>query len=586
MKKSKALLVLAFMLVVVTTLNTAFAVSTSLIDATKKGSLKITALNEVNGETSDPQPMKDVQYSLYRVDEVEGTTVTTVAQAENAIKSLTATAVKTTGTDGVAEFTQLTLGRYYAKVTSVPTGVSNVPESFILDVPMTNKQGTGWVYDITVSPKVRTALGNAILTKVNGAQEPMQGVEFKVQISTDATTWTDYVPEGETSVKTLTTDVNGQVSLENYPISYRGENAKFRLVETSVPDAKYIIDNKNLDYFYAQADGKTIVVCADGSQETPAEVGQLRMMNEKPQISKKASGNLDVISANATDTIGFNVTLDVPSVIADMKTFKMVDTLSAGLTGRSNIVVKGLIPTGSGEEVVDAAAYTKTESGKVLTVSFVPEKIAKYSAIVITYDAKLDMANATLGTQGNTNTAEFIYTNKIDVDGEEESINDDVEVKDEVKVVTGGVKIHKVDSQDNALQGAKFKIATSEANAKAGVFVKDEAADDIEVTSDATGYATISGLAYNNDETAKDYWLVETQAPTFVDGEETKSYTLLADPVKVSVSGTSHTVDVKVVNKKPYNLPLTGGIGATLFIIVGVSLILVGKSIKKEQNVR
>ena len=584
MKKSKISLVLVLMLVVVTTLNTVFAVSTSLIDSTKKGSLTITALNEVNGETADPQPIKGVEYSLYKVDVVEGTTVTTVAQAENAIKTLTPVAVKTTGTNGVVEFTQLVLGRYYAKVTATPTGVSNVPESFMVDVPMTNKEGTGWNYDLTVSPKIKTAMGNAILTKVDGAQVPMQGVEFKVQISTEENTWVDYIPEGETAVKTLTTDVNGQVSLENYPISYRGADAKFRLVETSVPDKTYIIDNKNLDYIYAQADGKTVVVHADGTEEAAAEVGQLKMMNENPQIVKKASGNLDVVSANATDTITFNVTLDVPSIAADMKTFKMVDTLSAGLTGRSNIVVKGL--KDEVEEVVNASAYTKTEAGKVLTLAFTPAQIAKYTTIVVTYDAKLDMAHAVLGTEGNKNTAEFIYTNKIDVDGEEESTNDDVEVKDEVKVVTGGVKIHKVDTGSNALQGAKFKIATSEANAKAGTFVKDETGADIEVTSAANGYAEIKGLAYNNDETAKDYWLVETESPKYTEDGETKSYTLLADPVKVSVSGTSHTVDVTVVNKKPYNLPLTGGIGAMLFTVVGVSLIVIGKSIKKEQDIK
>lgn len=93
----------------------------------------------------------------------------------------------------------------------------------------------------------------------------------------------------------------------------------------------------------------------------------------------------------------------------------------------------------------------------------------------------------------------------------------------------------------------------------------------------------IKGLAYNDDETARDYWLVETQAPTFEENGETKAYTLLSRPVKVSVSGTSHTVDVEVVNKKPINLPLTGGMGTIILTVLGIAFIVIAKSIKKEK---
>ena len=201
--------------------------------------------------------------------------------------------------------------------------------------------------------------------------------------------------------------------------------------------------------------------------------------------------------------------------------------------------------------------------------------------LVITYNVKFDMDKVILGKDGNINTAQLEYTNVVELDGTE---NSKTTTEDTAKVVTGGIKIYKVDSAKAALAGAKFKVATTEVNAKNGAFVKDENGADVEVTTGADGYAEIKGLAYNDDETAKDYWLVETQAPTYTDenGDE-KAYTLLDKPVKVSVNGESHTKNVEVVNKKPINLPLTGGMGTVILIAVGVISLVVAKSIKKDE---
>lgn len=578
MKKSKISLALFLMLVVVTVTNTVLASTASLVDTSKKGSVTITALSQLNGST-DTVPLKDVKYALYKVDEVAGTTITTVDAAENYIKGKTPVNELVTGDNGKVAFTNLDLGRYYAKVVEVPIGTTEVPESFLVDVPMTNQAGNGWIYDIDVQPKVQVASGNAVLTKVDGADKPIQGVVFKVQVSTEEDVWEDYTPEGATTVLSLTTDENGQVKLEDFPITLNQKDAKFRLVEMSTPDDGYIIDNANLDYVYAESNGKTVVVHKDGTKETAADVAQLKMVNEKPTIVKKAGENLDVESVNVNEPISFTVTADVPSVIADMSVFKITDTLSDGLTGRTNLVVKGAVE--SGFETIPESAYEKTETDKVLTLEFYTTEIDKYSAIIVTYDVKLDMNNVVLGTAGNTNTAELTYTNKVDVDGT--TIETDVKSTDEtVKVVTGGVKIHKVNADGANLSGAKFKIATSEANAQNGVFVQDEIGD-IEVTTADDGYALIKGIAYNDDETARDYWLVETQAPTFVENGETKAYTLLGKPVKVSVSGTSHTVDVEVINKKPINLPLTGGMGTIILTVLGVAFIVIARSIKKQK---
>ena len=51
MKRTKISLMLVLLLVLVTVSNSIFAVTSSIIDTTKVGSLKITALSQENGET-------------------------------------------------------------------------------------------------------------------------------------------------------------------------------------------------------------------------------------------------------------------------------------------------------------------------------------------------------------------------------------------------------------------------------------------------------------------------------------------------------------------------------------------------------
>ena len=577
MKKSKISLVLMIMLVVVTVSNTVLAVTGSIVDTNQKGSITIKALSQKNGVTDETSPLEGVEYSLYKVDEVSGEAVTTKEQAEEYIKEVSPVETLTTNVEGTVVFDELELGRYYAKVTDVPTGISEVPESFLVDVPMTNEEGNGWIYDIEVFPKVKVASGEAVVTKTDGVN-PMQGVEFKVQISLDDGAWTDYVVDGE--VLTLTTNQEGKIALENLPISYEGKDAKFRVIETVVGD-EYIMDNKYPSEIEVQPDGTVVVTDTRTNTSAPAaEVGQITIVNEKPEVVKQVLNQegeyADLTSVNLTDTVTFKITVDVPTVIEDLETFTLTDELPEGLSNVENLQVKALVGDQNTEKaLVEDTDYTKTGN---FVLDFDTSKMNDYTTLVITYNAKLDMTSATIGEAGNINTATLEYTNKVDTDGTE---NDTNTTTDTSKVVTGGLKIKKVNSEAQLLDGAKFKIATTRQNALDGIFVKGTDGQDIEVTT-VNGYAQINGLEYNDDETSREYWLVETQAPTYQENGETKSYTLLSEPKAVNVGGTSHTLDIEVENKKPISLPLTGGIGTVLFAVVGVGLLVIAKSIKKE----
>ena len=575
MKKSKISFFMIFMLVLVTVSNCVLAVTDSIIDTTRKGSLEITALNQENLNIDDSTPIAGVTYSLYMVDE----NVLDIDAAEEAIVGEDPVNALTTGENGKVKFENLNLGRYYAKVTAYPTATSEIPESFLVDVPMINEDGTGWIYDITVMPKVQTALGNAQLTKTNLSGDPMQGVEFKVQISIQEDVWVDYVPEGADEALVISTNAEGKILLENLPYSVNQQRAKFRLIEMSAPEG-YIIDNKYPDEIQVQENGTVIVTnTRTGEAATAAQLGELTVVNENPEVVKEVKKQDDtfgdVTSVNMTDTVTFKVTVDVPTYVEDLTTYTITDDMPEGFV-LGTMEVKGLLADGGAEETVATDAYTKTGE---FTLAFDTEKITKYTTIIVTYDVTLDRENVVIGEVGNINNVSFEYTTNVDTDGTEKDKTTD---EDTTKVVTGGIQIKKVDTQGTVLQGAKFKIATSEANAKNGTFLSDENGI-IEVTTGADGMATIEGLEYNDDETARDYWLVETQAPTYEENEETKAYTLLGEPLKVAVDGDSHTVAVEVVNRKPFSLPLTGGIGTVLFTAVGIAIIVIAKRIKKDE---
>ena len=574
MKKSKISFFMIFMLVLVTVSNCVLAVTDSIIDTTRKGSLEITALNQENLNIDDSTPIAGVTYSLYMVDE----NVLDIDAAEEAIVGEDPVNALTTGENGKVKFENLNLGRYYAKVTAYPTATSEIPESFLVDVPMVNKYGDGWIYDITVSPKIQTALGNAELTKtdLNG---PMEGIEFKVQVSTQEDVWEDYVPDGADEALVVSTNAEGKISLENLPYSVNEERAKFRLIEMSAPEG-YIIDNKYPSEIQVQANGTVVITdTRTGEAATAAQLGEINVVNENPEVVKevkKQDGTFgDVASANMTDTVTFKVTVDVPTYVEDLTTYTITDNMPQGFV-LGTMEVKGLVAQGGAEETVAADAYTKTDN---FTLTFDTQKITKYTTIIITYDVTLDRDNVVIGEAGNVNNVSFEYTTNVDTDGTEQDTTTD---EDTTKVVTGGIQIKKVDTQGTVLPGAKFKIATSEANAKNGTFLSDENGI-IEVTTGADGMATIEGLAYNDDETARDYWLVETQAPTYEENGEPKAYTLLGEPLRVAVDGDSHTVAVEVVNRKPFSLPLTGGIGTVLFTAVGIAIIVIAKRIKKDE---
>ena len=575
--------------VIVLVLVVSFGVKVNAADPTT-GTLTIVA-NEQQNNTTNNDPLKGLEYTIYKVDE----TVENVEQAENYIKtnSVSGTA-KTTGEDGTVIFSDIELGRYYVKVTNVPDGVV-ATEDFIVELPRTNSTGTGWDYEITVEPKIKTAFGNFELTKVDTENQPISGVNFKVQIKQNDGAWVDYIPEGASTVLSVSTNNEGKITLNNLPsYDYNSNTATYRLVEVYAPN-EYIINNKQLSTltWKVNNDG-TITVQNQASLNNDLftvtqenDVTKVTYKNEKPEIEKKVKNGgayLDMVGAFLTDTVEFKVTADVPMQIADMTTYKITDELPSGLTlNRDSIKVEGTIDSGS--ETVPTDAYTLSQTG--LEITFNPQKLAEnnYSAIIITYTAKLNMDEVVIGGDGNVNTVTLDYTNKVAENGDEESTTN---TTDTAQVHTGAVAIEKIERGNvlTKLAGAKFKIATTRENAENGVFVKDETGADIEVTTNEQGQAVIEGLKYADNESDTSYWLVETQAPSYQEDGVTKYYNLLKNPEEVKVGKTTHQTAVQIQNSKGFDLPATGGIGLALFTVAGVAVMIGAVILNKKQKVQ
>lgn len=187
---------------------------------------------------------------------------------------------------------------------------------------------------------------------------------------------------------------------------------------------------------------------------------------------------------------------------------------------------------------------------------------------VITYDVKVTSSVAV--------AAEL--TNKITIDPVYEGSTPDDPGKEE-KVYTGSITINKTGENNAKLGGATF-IVCDTANEGAGAKYLVQGTDgwawtatkaDAEkfITAEGTGTVTISGLK------AGTYYLVETEAPAgYVPKQGTTAVTITA--AADAASAANMAVSTTINNTKAGAMPETGGIGTTVFYILGSVLFLGG----------
>ena len=255
------------------------------------------------------------------------------------------------------------------------------------------------------------------------------------------------------------------------------------------------------------------------------------------------------------------------------------DTMSAGLTlDKASIKVNNVAVTDSDGNDVENDSYTvsypsgEEADGCTFEIAFAQDylnTITSATTITITYSATLN-ENAKVGLEGNPNTSKLSYG---------DSSNTKYTPDSQTKTYTWDVDVFKYTMNgdtETALAGATFTLSknsdgsnpialVSKGNNVYRVAKTGETGTVTEVTTDTTGKFTIKGLD------ADTYYLTETAAPA--------GYNKLAGPVTIVigengvVNGTTEAPqgvdEVKVLNQSGTELPSTGGIGTTIFYVLG-----------------
>lgn len=376
--------------------------------------------------------------------------------------------------------------------------------------------------------------------------------------------------------------IKGYVSLEN-PVTTIGGAVK---TYSAVP-GYYLIKDKDGSVSGKDAYTKYIVeVVADITITPKADVPDFeKKIKDTNDTTGDTSDWQDSADYDIGDQVPFRLEGTVASNYADYETyyFAFHDVEESGLTfnsGSVKVYVNGKQIT-SGYQVV-----TDTTDGCTFEVVFENLKNIKAveagSKVTVEYTSLLN-DQAVLGSQGNVNKAKLEFSNN--PNNEQSGKPDKGETPwDNVIVFTYKVVINKTDEKGVALTGAEFTLTKEllDGSKKTIAVVKsnedrtftfnglDDGRYTLKETQTPSGYNTISDITFTVnadhtitwDGTNREFVLKELNG-TKVTGE----ITLTPDKTKGSLSAD-------VVNKKGSTLPETGGIGTTIFYVVGVILML------------
>lgn len=566
------------------------------------------------------------------------TNSTTGAITVNGSKIDTVTTA-TSGTDiGVAKKDGLALGLYLVVETSAPDKVTSPAAPFLVSVPMTRiadttttNKLTDWIYDVHVYPKNSTTYGQVTIEKKGytggGTGVALEGVQFKLQKQNGAD-WTDITAnDSNGSTYNLTTDINGKITIAglsqgNYRIfedAYSGDSAN----KGYILDAAY-------HTFTVQKNGQIQV---DGNVSANATI---QVANHRPDMKKevkKGDSWAQDAPYGVDDTVPYKITIEVPQNIDKLSTFTVTDTPTGLKDNVGSIKIKdGTTALTSGTDYTVAAEGTDGFKIDFILTSNTVKACAGHT-VTITYNAVVK-DTAVVGGNGNSNNAKLTYTNKINSDNTPGTTTNTIE--DSAVMYSFGIKVVKTAEDGNTpLPGVVFDlyreaktgetpIVNAETLKKAGLDItKKWILVKSGLTTNANGIIDTSdsnnATNYTHGLANGDYYLVETKT---VDG-----YNLLTKPVKVKLDVTAtttwqktnvydasgnlvkhgtvtkttftHTSNngdatktelavAKVVNRKGFTLPVTGGFGTLLFSGIGVLLVLAGVgvlfSLKKKSN--
>ncbi|MDY2629456.1 MAG: isopeptide-forming domain-containing fimbrial protein [Lachnospiraceae bacterium] len=394
---------------------------------------------------------------------------------------------------------------------------------------------------------------------------------------------------------------------EKMDTNYTGEDKitlddLLSMIELSDPVANsgttsnpYVISGLKAGYYLVKDQDGTLTGDNDSYTEYVIKVVGNVVADPKsdvPEVQKKVKDINDSTDDAMTDwqdsadyDIGDSVPFQLKATLADnvssYTTYKVVfhDTQSKGLTYNNDAKV---YIDGKETDGFTVTATVNADGTTTLTVSCDDVKAlgaGNSSVITVEYTATLN-ENAVLGSAGNPNKVYLEYSNNPNKseEGNNETGNTP---EDTVIVFTYKTIINKVDGEGNPLTGAEFTLE------KYNKETKEWEAITVVKNDEGTTF-TFSGLDDGN------YRLTETKTPDGYNSIDPIEFTVTAEhdvlsdnPALTSLSGnatageltfTSNTTDgslsADVINKSGSTLPETGGMGTTIFYVIGTILVL------------
>ena len=382
----------------------------------------------------------------------------------------------------------------------------------------------------------------------------------------------------------------------------------------TVTDGKYVISGLAAGYYLVKDQDGSLTGDADAYTEYIIKVVSDTTATPKssvPTVEKKVKDTNDSTGVTSDwqdsadydigDSVPFQLKATLANNVSSYTTYKVVfhDTLSKGLTYNNDakVYIDGTETNG-----FTVTATVNADGTTTLTVSCDDVKAlgaGNSSVITVEYTAKLN-ENAVLGSAGNPNEVYLEYSNN--PNKSEEGNNETGETpKDVVIVFTYKTIINKVDSENAPLTGAAFKleklIKGKDGAADTWTTVKEFTVDEtttsftfsglddgqykLTETKTPVGYNTIDPIYFvieaTHDETA-DAPTLKTLNAYLTDANGNKQ-TEMKDGESVNidlgtVDLTAGSITTTVVNKSGSELPSTGGIGTTIFYVLGGVLVL------------
>lgn len=396
--------------------------------------------------------------------------------------------------------------------------------------------------------------------------------------------WNDFFTAGAAGLNYVKKGANGYVSWKEgadaaafakdaYSFAESKGIAKDGEKEATGSEVKF----ENLDLGYYLLHSSLDSVC---SLDTTTPNVTIKEKNSKPTLDKEVQENSTSAygktnDANIGDTVNFRITVNavdgepknyvIHDKMSDSFTFKAIDSIKITRNNHDNVLTKD----------TDYTISTNCEGdGCTFEISFAENLIKPNDVIVVEYSATIN-ANAVVSGTGNPNESWLKYG---DNNRTEKSITRTYVWKIDVLKYTKDSK-----NNEKRLSDAKFRLYKEVGGTK--YYAKA-------VANKIAGWSKNVNEAYTfvsaNDGTIEivgldegTYYLEETEAPA--------GYNKLAAPVKVVITkeinnetneGTATITQddekaavVKVLNKMGPELPSTGGIGTTIFYIVGAVLV-------------